>query len=75
MFVWELVEETEESINDKFVETVQTTVDNRFHTLISVTSNQNYWINILDLDNNQIVYNGVSDSLVAILNAIQQFEA
>ena len=75
MLVWELVEETEESINDKFVETVQTTVDNRFHTLISVTSNQNYWINILDLDNNQIVYNGVSDSLVAILNAIQQFEA
>ena len=75
MLVWELVEETEESINDKIVETVQTTVDNRFHTLISVTSNQNYWINILDLDNNQIVYNGVSDSLVAILNAIQQFEA
>lgn len=75
MLVWELVEETEESINDKFVETVQTTVDNRFHTLISVTSNQNYWINILDLDNNQTVYNGVSDSLVAILNAIQQFEA
>lgn len=75
MLVWELVEETEESINDKCVETVQTTVDNRFHTLISVTSNQNYWINILDLDNNQIVYNGVSDSLVAILNAIQQFEA
>lgn len=75
MLVWELVEETEESINDKFVETAQTTVDNRFHTLISVTSNQNYWINILDLDNNQIVYNGVSDSLVAILNAIQQFEA
>ena len=75
MLVWELVEETEESINDKFVETVQTTVDNRFHTLISVTSNQNYWINILDLDNNQIVYNGVSDSLVAVLNAIQQFEA
>lgn len=75
MLVWELVEETEESINDKFVETVQTTVDNRFHTLISVTSNQKYWINILDLDNNQIVYNGVSDSLVAILNAIQQFEA
>lgn len=75
MLVWELVEETEESINDKIVETVQTTVDNRFHTLISVTSNQNYWINILDLNNNQIIYNGVSDSLVAILNAIQQFEA
>lgn len=75
MLVWELVEETEESINDNIVETVQTTVDDRFHTLISVTTNHKYWINILDLDNNQIVYNGVSHSLVAILNAIQQFEA
>lgn len=74
MIVWELVEETEESLNSSVIETVQATIKDRFHILISTTSNHKYWINILDTESNIIIYNGLADSLVATLNAIQQFD-
>lgn len=74
MIVWELVEESTETLNEGIVETVQATVKDRFHILISTTSNHKYWINILDTESNTIIYNGLADSLVATLNAIQQFD-
>lgn len=52
------------------IENLQGVTDTR-SILVAVTEHNQYLLNVVDTDTNNIVYNGNTDNLLSLLNALQ----